>query len=47
MFFGIITVFDVFQDYFSCGMNILREIYFCGLRQLVLLGKKLNPSLND
>ena len=41
MFFGIITVFDVFQDYFSCGMNILREIYLCGLRQLVLFRQKI------
>ena len=41
MFFGIITIFDVFQDYFSCGMNILREIYFCGLRQLVLFRQKI------
>ena len=25
--FGIITVFDLIQDYFSCGMNILRDLY--------------------
>ena len=37
---GIITVLNLFQDCFSCGMNILREFILCGWRQFVLFRQK-------